>query len=51
MVEEDPPQGQTVDLEALAEGLRKALPSYARPLFVRYLSPPCKRRNVKKNQN
>ncbi|GAB0099531.1 long-chain fatty acid transport protein 4 [Sergentomyia squamirostris] len=27
-----------VDLQALADGLRKALPSYARPLFVRLLT-------------
>ena len=28
-------QGCPPDLAALAEGLRKALPSYARPMFVR----------------
>ncbi|XP_055705412.1 long-chain fatty acid transport protein 4-like [Phlebotomus papatasi] len=28
---------RTVDLKALADGLRKALPTYARPLFVRLL--------------
>ena len=28
-------EGGKVDLDLLASGLRKALPSYARPMFVR----------------
>ena len=28
-------EGDKVDLDLLASGLRKALPSYARPMFVR----------------
>jgi solute carrier family 27 fatty acid transporter 1/4 len=30
-------KNNTVDLAALAEGLKKALPSYARPIFIRLL--------------
>ena len=30
--------GEKVDLDFLASGLRKALPSYARPMFVRFVS-------------
>lgn len=30
-------QTKTLDLVALAEGLKKALPPYARPLFLRVL--------------
>ena len=30
--------GEKVDLDFLASGLRKALPSYARPMFVRFMS-------------
>lgn len=28
---------QTTDFKALAQGIRKALPSYARPIFIRIL--------------
>lgn len=28
---------QTTDFKALAQGIRKALPSYARPIFIRTL--------------
>ena len=30
-------EGDKLDLEFLASGLRKALPSYARPMFVRFV--------------
>lgn len=29
---------RTTDFKVLAQGIRKALPSYARPLFIRILS-------------
>lgn len=29
---------RTTDFKALAKGIRKALPSYARPIFIRILS-------------